>query len=142
MAVKLTADELGYITVFERMTGAVTKDCIIDEDENKIVFVVKEGDMGLAIGRKGVNVQRVGKTIGKRIEVIEHSEDPAKFVKNLLRPLRIKEVSVSDGEDRKIARVDVDVRDKIRAIGRRGKNVQKIRELAQRHCGINDVIIS
>ncbi|MFQ5975582.1 MAG: NusA-like transcription termination signal-binding factor [Candidatus Hydrothermarchaeales archaeon] len=140
--IKLTADELGYITVFERTTGAITKDCIIEEDENKIIFVVKEGDMGLAIGRKGANVQKVGKTIGKRIEIIEHAEDPAKFVMNILRPLRIKEVSVSKRNDKKIALVDVDDRDKIKAIGKRGKNIQKIRELVERHCDINDVVIT
>ncbi|MFQ6135948.1 MAG: NusA-like transcription termination signal-binding factor [Candidatus Hydrothermarchaeales archaeon] len=142
MVIKLRADELGYITIFEKMTGAITKDCIIDNDENKIVFVVKEGDMGLAIGRKGVNVQRVRKAIGRKVEVIEHSSDPARFVMNVLRPLRVKDVSFADKANKKIALVDMDDRDKIRAVGKRGKNIQKIRELVGRHCEICDVVIT
>ncbi len=142
MAVKLTADELGYITIFEQTTGAIVKDCIIKLKENKIIFVVKEGDMGLAIGKKGVNVQKATKTFGKKIEVIEYSDDSAKFVKNILHPLRIKDVSVLDRKNKKVAMVDVDDRDKIKALGRRGKNIQKIRDVIMRHSDITDVVIT
>ncbi len=142
MAIKLTADEIGYITVYERMTGAMIKDCVINDEENKIIFVVKEGDMGLAIGKKGATVQKVSKTMGKKIEVIEHSDDPAKFVVNILRPLRIRDVSLSDRKNKKIALIEVDDRDKIKAIGRRGKNIQKIRDIIMRHSNIKDVVIT
>ena len=103
MVVKLTADELGYMSVFEKITGATIKDCIIKEEENKIIFVVKEGNMGLAIGKKGITIQKVRKTIGKKVDVIEYSEDPAKFVVNILQPLRINKVSISNKKDKKIA---------------------------------------
>ncbi len=142
MGIKLTATELGYISVFERITGALVKDCIIKDEENKIIFVVKEGDMGLAIGKKGVTVQKVSKTMGKKIEVVEYSNDPAKFVVNILRPLRIRAVSLSDRKNKKIALIDVDDRDKIKAIGRRGKNIQKIRDIIMRHSNIKDVVIT
>ena len=131
---KLSAEEMGYIALFEKITGAVTKDCITDEKENKILFVVKKGDMGLAIGKKGANIQRVRQAIGKKIEVVEYSEDPAEFVKNIFHPLRVNSVLISN----KVARVDMDDRDRI-AIGR--KNIQRAKMLAERHHNINSVII-
>ncbi|MGL6297993.1 MAG: NusA-like transcription termination signal-binding factor, partial [Methanobacteriaceae archaeon] len=51
MSVKLSATEIRYIALFEDITGAMVKDCIIDDDNGKIIFVVKNGDMGLAIGK-------------------------------------------------------------------------------------------
>lgn len=131
---KLSAEEIGYIALFEKITGATAKDCITDEEENKILFVVKKGDMGLAIGKKGANIQRVRQAIVKKIEVIEYSEDPVEFVKNIFHPLRVNNVSISNN----VARVDLDDRDKV-AIGRR--NIQKAKMLAERHHNISSIII-
>lgn len=131
---KLSAGEIGYIALFEKITGATAKDCITDEEENKILFVVKKGDMGLAIGKKGASIQRIRQAIGKKIEVIEYSEDPVEFVKNIFHPLRVNNVSISNN----VARVDLDDRDKV-AIGRR--NIQKAKMLAERHHNISSIII-
>ncbi|MDI6654465.1 MAG: NusA-like transcription termination signal-binding factor [Candidatus Hydrothermarchaeota archaeon] len=131
---KLSAEEIGYIALFEKITGATAKDCVTDEEENKILFVVKKGDMGLAIGKKGANIQRVRQVIGKKIQVVEYSEDPAEFVKNIFHPFRVSNVSISN----KVARVDLDDRDKI-AMGR--KNIQKAKMLAERHHNLSIVIV-
>ncbi len=138
---KLSANEISYIALFESTTGAVTKDCIVDNNENKVIFVVKKGDMGLAIGKKGGNVARVRQTIGKKVEIIEHSDDPEDFVKNILHSYRIKEVVVEDNNGKKMVKVKVDPRDKAQVIGRKGKNLEKVKMLLSRHHGIDDVVI-
>ena len=53
MSIKFSANEIRYIALFENMTGAMVKDCIIDDEHGKVTFVVKNGDMGLAIGKGG-----------------------------------------------------------------------------------------
>lgn len=141
MSLKLSANEIGYIALFENTTGVVAKDCIIDEKENKIIFVVKKGDMGLAIGRKGSNIQKVRQNIGRKIEVVEYAEDPAEFVRNLFHPLRVKKVSIVDKPEKKVALVEMDVRDKGQAIGRKGKNLHKAQALAERHHHIDIVMV-
>jgi N utilization substance protein A len=138
---RLSQEEIRYIALFENLTGAVTKDCIVDEGENRILFVVKNGTMGMAIGRKGANIQKVRQALAKRIEVIEHSEDPAEFVRNILHPIRMKEVTVSQEGDRRFIRLVVDERDKEQVLGRKGKNLQKIRMLMERHHGISEMIV-
>lgn len=141
MEVKFSADDIRYIALFERLTGAVVKDCIASEEENKILFVVKKGDMGLAIGRKGSNIQRVRHALGKRIEVIEYSDDPAEFIKNIFHPYRVNEVRFADAAEGKIAKVAIDDRDKVSILGKRGKSLEKAKILSKRHHNIRDLII-
>jgi N utilization substance protein A len=132
-----------YIALFESVTGANVKDCIIDEDVNRIIFVVKEGDIGVAIGRQGKNIHLLEKMTGKRHEIIEHSENPAQFIKNALKPARVTEIRITERPDGKsIAVVSVSPRDKGVAIGKNGKNAERIRFLAKRYFQIQNVSIT
>ncbi|MFQ5891888.1 MAG: NusA-like transcription termination signal-binding factor [Candidatus Methanofastidiosia archaeon] len=139
MGVKLGTDEIKYIGLFESMTGAIVKDCMLNE--GKITFVVKEGEMGLAIGRKGANILRIKEMIGKGIEIIEYSSDPLTFIKNILKPAQIKSIHISERGNKKVAVLDVLRKDRGLAIGRNGKNIEKVKYLLKRHHDIDDVTI-
>ncbi len=139
--VKLSTEGIRYIALFESLTGARAKDCFEDSENNRLIFVVKSGDMGLAIGKGGEHINRVKKTIGKHIEIIEHSDDPVEFVKNAFHPVSIKNVNLVVKDDKRIAYVEVHSKEKGLAIGREGKNIEKVKKLSTRHHNINDVII-
>jgi len=132
-----------YIALFESITGATAKDCVVDEDLNRIIFVVKEGDLGVAIGRQGKNIHLLERMTGKKHEIIEHSESPAQFIKNALRPAEVKEIRITERPDGKtIAVVSVNPRDKGVAIGKNGRNAERIRFLAKRYFQIQNVSIT
>ncbi len=139
--VKLSTEGIRYIALFESLTGARAKDCYEDIENNRLIFVVKSGDMGLAIGKGGDNINRVKKVIGKHVEVIEHSENPVEFVKNAFHPVSIKNVNLAVKDDKRIAYVEVLTKEKGLAIGRDGKNIEKVKRLSLRHHNIDDVII-
>lgn len=140
--IKFTGREMRYIALFESITGANVKDCIIDEELDRILVVVKQGEMGLAIGKGGKNIHLLEKMTGKRHELIEHSEDSAQFIKNALHPARVKEIRITKRLDGKMmAVVSVDPRDKGVAIGRNGKKAERIRFLAKRYFDIQNVSI-
>ena len=80
MSIKFSANEIRYIALFENMTGAMVKDCIIDDEHGKVTFVVKNGDMGLAIGKKGSSVSKVQRAVDKGVEIIELDDDPIQFI--------------------------------------------------------------
>jgi transcription termination/antitermination protein NusA len=141
MEVKLTTEGIRYIALFESLTGAIARDCIVDEENDRIIFVVKNGDMGLAIGKNGNNINRVKKSIGKHIEIVEHSDDLNEFVANALQPVAVKKVQIVSKDYKRLAYVEVMSKDKGLAIGKNGRNIQKAKVLAQRHYGLEDVII-
>jgi N utilization substance protein A len=119
----------------------VARDCVVDEDNDRIIFVIKKGDMGAAIGRKGSNINRVKKSVGKQIEIVEYSDDVKEFLENVFQPAAIKNVMVVNKNNKRLAYVEVANKDKGIAIGRDGRNILKAKMLAQRHHGVDDVII-
>jgi len=141
--IKLTSTEMRYIALFESITGASVKDCILDEDSNRAIFMVKEGHVGMAIGKGGKNIHLLEKMTSKKHEIIEYSENPAQFIKNALKPARVTEVRITEKPDGKsIAVVQVIPKDKGIAIGKNGRNAERIRFLAKRYFQIQNVSIS
>ncbi|MFA5363965.1 MAG: NusA-like transcription termination signal-binding factor [Candidatus Bathyarchaeia archaeon] len=141
--IKFTSLEMRYIALFQSITGATVKDCIVDDELNRIIFVVKEGNIGMAIGKKGKNIHMLEKMTGKKHEIIEHSESPAQFIKNALKPAKVDEVRITERTDGKtIAVISVNPKDKGVAIGKNGKNAERIRFLAKRYFQIQNVSIT
>jgi len=141
--IKFTSNEMRYIALFESITGATVKDCIIDEDLNRIIFIVKGGQLGIAIGKRGKNIHLLEKMTGKKHEIIEHSENPAQFIKNALKPAKVKEIRITERPNGKtIAVVSVNPKDKGVAIGKNGRNAERIRFLAKRYFQIQNVSIT
>jgi N utilization substance protein A len=141
--IKLTSKEMRFIALFESITGAAVKDCILDEDANRAIVLVKQGDVGMAIGKGGKNIRLLERMTSKRHEIIEYSEDPAQFIRNALKPARVREIRITEKPDGKsIAVVAVDPKDKGIAIGKNGRNAERIRFLAKRYFQIENVSIN
>lgn len=141
--IRFTNEELKYIALFESLTGASVRDCIIDSQFDRIIFVVKEGEAGVAIGKGGKNIALLEKMTGKKYEIVEFSDDPVQLIKNALKPAKVKEVRLTKKPDgNTIAVVAVDYKDKGMAIGKNGRNAEKLRFLAKRYFQISSVFIS
>ncbi len=141
--IKFTSKEMRYISLFESVTGANVKDCIVNEEQSRVIFVVKEGEIGMAIGRGGRNIHTLERMTGKKHEIIEYSERPAQFIKNALKPAMVKEVRITERPNGKtMAVVTVNPRDKGVAIGKNGKNAERLRFLAKRYFEIENVSIT
>lgn len=141
--IKFTGTEMRYIALFESITGATVKDCIIKEEQGRIIFVVKAGEIGVAIGKGGRNIHTLERMTGKKHEIIEYSEDPVQFIKNALKPAFVREVRITERPDgRTMAVVSVNPRDKGVAIGKNGRNAERLRFLAKRYFQIQNVSIT
>ncbi len=138
MGVKLSSESIRYLTLFESLTGASVKDCLVQDE--KVIFVVKKGDMGIAIGKGGINVEKAKELIGKKIEIVEHSDDALEFITNIFKPIKVN-VKLIERKGKRIAQVSVSPQYKGLVIGKGGKNINKAKELVKRHHDIEDIII-
>ena len=142
-AIKLTTDQIRLISLFQNVTKASARDCLDDEKKNKIIFVVNEGKMGLAIGKGGCNIKSLQNILKRNVELLEYSDDPIKFLKNILNPKLINEVKLDtkpDGSSQ--ATIIVDQGNKGLVVGREGRNAERARLFAKRYFDISSVQIN
>jgi N utilization substance protein A len=137
----LTEDCMRLISQFERLTGAGSRDCVIDDRNNRLIFVVNPGEMGLAIGKKGASIKKAMEVMDKKIEVVEYSTSPEQFLKNCFLPAQVTVVEFEESDDGQIAHIEVREEDRGIAIGKEGKNIFKAKKLALRQHNIADVIL-
>jgi len=142
MEIKLTSDELRLMSLFQSVTSATARDCILDEKMDRVIFVVNKGQMGLAIGKGGSTIKQLQNVVAKKIELVEFSEDAVEFIRNMLNAEMVSDVRISDRSDgSKQAVVTVDQRKKGAVVGREGRNAEKARLLAKRYFQITNVQI-
>jgi len=142
-SIKLSTDQMRLISLFQNVTKATARDCLDDEKQDRVIFVVNEGKMGLAIGKGGSNIKSLQNILKRNVELIEHFDDPIKFLKNILNPKFVKEVKLdtnADGSSRAI--VIVDHGKKGLVVGREGRNAEKARLFAKRYFNISNVLIN
>jgi N utilization substance protein A len=131
------------ISLFQNVTGASARDCVEDEKQNRVIFVVNEGKMGLAIGKGGSHIKNLQNIVKKNVELVEYSDDPINFLKNMLNPKLVSDVKLNkrlDGSTQAI--VTVDPKKKGIVVGREGRNAEKARLLAKRYFEITSVLIN
>ena len=142
-SIKLTTDQMRMMSLFQNVTGATARDCVEDEKQNRVIFVVNTGKMGLAIGKGGIHIKSLQNIVKRNVELVEFDEDPAKFLTNLLNSKLISEVKINKRNDgTKQAIVMVDPRKKGIVVGREGRNAEKARLLAKRYFDISSVLIN
>jgi N utilization substance protein A len=142
MEIKLTSDELRLMSLFQSITSATARDCIVDEKMDRVIFVVNKGQMGLAIGKGGSTIKQLQNVVARKIELVEYSDDPAEFVRNMLNADMVNDVRISDrGDGTRQAVVTVDQRKKGAVVGREGRNAEKARLLAKRYFQITNLQI-
>ena len=141
--IKLTTDQMRLLSLFQNVTRATARDCVEDEKQNRIIFVVNAGKMGLAIGKGGSHIKTLQNLIKKNVELVEFNEDPIKFLKNILNPKLVSEIKLNERPDgSQQAIVIVDPSKKGIVVGREGRNAEKARLLAKRYFGITSVLIN
>jgi len=123
----ITFEELKYLLMLTDLTGATAYRCIIDKENDRLIFVVKASDVGKVVGKKGRNLEILRKLFRKNVEVVPFSEDLGEMIRNLFPNARILDINVRERGDGKYVVVHVREEDKGRAIGRDGRNIKRAR---------------
>ena len=142
-SIKLTTDQMRLISLFQNVTKVTAHDCIDDEKQDRIIFVVNTGKMGLAIGKGGSNIKSLHNILKRNVELVEYFDDPVKFLKNMLNPKLVNDVRLDKKQDGSLhAVVIVDPVKKGIVVGREGRHAEKARLFAKRYFDISNVVIN
>ena len=142
-SIKLSTDQMRLMSHFQSVTGATARDCVEDEKKDRVIFVVNEGKMGLAIGKGGSHIKNLQNLVKRNVELVEYSDDATKFLKNILNSKLVSDVKMNTRADGSLqAIVTVDPKKKGIVVGREGRNAEKARLLAKRYFEISSVLIN
>ena len=127
--------ERRYIEELRILTKSTALDCVIDDRFERVIYVIQQGDMGLAIGKKGENIRRLQNVLGKRIEMVEYDEAPDTFIANIFKPAEVTgiERTPENGPVHVLLKRKNDLGI---AIGKGGCNIEKARVLCRRFFGL------
>ncbi|MFC7138812.1 NusA-like transcription termination signal-binding factor [Halosimplex aquaticum] len=138
MTVTLSDEARQYIALFEDETGATARDCVVDDEYDRLIFLVTAGEMGEAIGPGGQHVQRVEEQLDREIKLVEDAPTAEDFVASALAPAAVYNVTISENDDR-VAYAEVAEEDRGAAIGTDGRNIDAARDLAARHFDVDEI---
>jgi len=149
--IKLDRKSMELISLFNNISGAIIKDCLIFESpENNseiIIFLVKKEDVGKAIGKAGEHVKDLMAKLQKKIDVIPWSENLEQFIQFILNTtknsIQVQNIEVKESRnEKKTVIISVRPQDRGKAIGKEGSMIRKIKELVLRHFEVDNVIIN
>jgi N utilization substance protein A len=146
--IKLDRQSMELISLFNNISGAIIKDCLIFESpENNseiIIFLVKKEDVGKAIGKAGENVKDLMAKLQKKIDVIPWSENLEQFIQFILNTtknsIQVQNIEIkASRNEKKTVIISVRPQDRGKAIGKEGSMIRKIKLLVLR---VDNVIIN
>ncbi len=132
---KLTTESIGYINLFETITGAKVRDCFYDK--GVLIFLVEEGNVKMALGKNNSNMTRISRILKKNVDVVAFSNDVRKFVSNLIYPTKA-DISL-DGRNIKIKTTDTFSKGKI--FGRGRENLKRIKSIVKNYFDIDEIFV-
>ncbi len=125
---KINLETIQFINFFEKLTKTRVKDCFIDE--NKITFIVNEGQASKAVGKQGINVKRFAEKTNRKVKVIEFNHNPETFIKSMISPIKAEKIE----RDGNIINIAVNsTKDKGLLIGRNSRNLENLKKVVKKY---------
>lgn len=135
--IKYDVDSMKFMSLFESITKAKLKDCVVRD--NFILFIVQPGEIGRAVGAKGVNVRKLERLLKRKVKIVEFDPEPVNFIKNLIHPLKVKEITEEDGV---YTLVPVDLKTRGMLIGRNASHLRAYEEVIKRYFPVQELKVS
>ena len=135
LKIKYDINLMKFISLFENLTRAKVKDCIEGET---LTYIVENGEISKAIGKGAINIQKIEGILRRKIKVVEFNENLCSFVANLIRPLRVENITEENGI---VTITDKDNKTKGLLIGRNAKNLANHKNIVSRYFEIQDIVV-
>jgi len=135
---RLTSDDIFYLNALNSASGANARDCVVQG--NVISFLIRKEELGKAIGKEANAVKKLRQRLKMNVELLEYPENVGEFIKKALYNIKVKEVSVSEKNGKKVAAVTLEAGEKRKVLGFASR-LKRIKALAQRNYGTAEIKI-
>lgn len=135
--IKFDMQIMQIMSTFSRITHAELKDCIVEDAQ--ILFIVQEGMMGKAIGKKGANIRKLEHAFKKTIKLVEFKSNVISFISSMIYPLRLQEAK-EEGDTVTLTAADTKTRGMI--IGRAAANLRALETVVKRYFPIKEIKVN
>jgi N utilization substance protein A len=125
------------MALFESITHSKLKDFFDDPVQDRLVFIVLEGELWKALGKGSMNVKKLEKAYNRKIKIVEFAPDKIAFIKNMAYPLRISDVT-EDEEGIVTIRHD-DLQTKGLLIGKNARNLRNMEKNIRRYFEVKEI---
>ena len=123
------SDTIRLMSLFEKITKAHLKDCFSDQND-LLLFVVNQGDLWKAVGKKAANVKKLEGLLNRKIKIVGFDSDMKGFINNLIFPLKIKNII---REEDVLTLEPEDTKTRGLLIGRNAKNLRNYEEIIKKY---------
>ena len=137
MSITYGIDEMKFMSILEQISGVSPKDVIIEAE--RVIFIVPEGSIARCIGKGGVVVKKLENLLKKKIKLSEYSTDMFKFIRNMVHPLELQDVTQEDGV---ITMHASDHATRGMLIGRSASNLRAYETLVKRYFPITELKVA
>lgn len=121
-------ENIMFMQALERISGVSAKDCLVNG--NLISFLVKEEEMGKAIGKGATNVKELEMRLKRKVELVGFYQKPEDTIASAFE---VKIESVKNTPEMLILNLSADEKRKILSnVGR----FKRIQELVKRNYGL------
>ena len=129
-------DTIKKMSLFESLTKSKLKDFFDDPIQERLVFIVHAGELWKALGKQSANVKKLENTFKRKIKIVEFSSDLCRFIKNMAQPLRVSDVTESEGI---VTIKNDDMKTKGLLIGKNARNLRNMESNIQRYFDIKEI---
>jgi N utilization substance protein A len=136
MTIVFDTETIKTINLFETVSQANVKDCIIMDD--RIYFLVEEQNLK-KIRENGQLIKNLERMLNKKILIFEYSKDVSKFLKDSIKG--IKEIKIRNEKEETTIEINVENSLKSLVIGKDGKNIKALRQFLKRNYNINNLVV-
>lgn len=131
---EITGEDLKIINLFESATGVIPSDMVLIDDA--IIFLVDGPSLGKAIGKKGVNIQKLRNLLrGKNVLIAKDADDAESFVRGFFNNIEILSFEVREAPGQKVIFITIPDAERGIAIGKGGMRIKAAKEFLKRKFG-------
>jgi len=135
---KLQEKEIMLINALDNQAGVSAKDCL--SENNQVTFLVKENEVGRAIGKDGANIKYLSNKIKKNIEIIPYYDKPELFLKKNMKNVKFNAIQYNKTKNQGIIFIELDNENK-KKLQQENNKLKKIKVLLERNYEIKSIKI-